>query len=81
MGAYSRVTAEIEKRQAARFARVLDAIHSGRLWDIVRAELARDYASLFDNFLSFEKNVDTDFESRSKKSPTKTRKGSKSTKH
>ncbi len=63
MGGYRRLTAEIEERQRAQLNSVLVAVREGTFWDIVKAELARDYSSLFDAFLWFEKHVDTDFES------------------
>jgi hypothetical protein len=41
--------------------RVDDAIRSGSEWSIMKAELARDYGSLSDNALSFERRIDEEF--------------------
>jgi hypothetical protein len=40
---------------------VADAISSGSKWKIMEAELARDYGSLSDNALSFERRIDEEF--------------------
>lgn len=58
---YSTLNNEIEERQRLLRNRVTDAIRTGKFWDIVLAELRRDYSSLFDNILGFERTVDLEF--------------------
>lgn len=65
MHKYGKFSAELEDRQRTRLNRVLAAIDEGHFWTIVKAELARDYHSLFDTFLRFEKDVDSNFDSHS----------------
>ena len=58
---FERVTSDIEARQKRLNARVSAAIESGEDWDLVEAELERDYSSLFDNVASFEQQIEADF--------------------
>ena len=65
MYGHGSMSAELEEKQRMRLNRVLAAIDDGNFWSMVKAELARDYESLFDNFLSFEEHVDSDYRSHS----------------
>ena len=52
---------DILARQEQLRDRAAKAVQSGTEWEIVKAELKRDYSSLFDNALSFEQRIDEDF--------------------
>jgi hypothetical protein len=52
---------EILARQELLRDRAANAVRSGKGWEIMKAELERDYSSLFDNALSFERRIDEDF--------------------
>jgi len=41
--------------------RAAQAARSGTAWETMKAELTRDYSSLFDNALGFEQRIDEDF--------------------
>ena len=58
---FERVVSEIQARQERLNARVSAAIDSGKSWDLIKAELERDYSSLFDNAASFEQKIEADF--------------------
>jgi uncharacterized coiled-coil DUF342 family protein len=46
-------------------ARVVDAQAQGTSWDLIKAEAARDYSSLFDDFSALEERIDAEFLKRS----------------
>lgn len=56
-----RVAGDIEARQKRLNARVSAAIESGEDWTLIKAELERDYSSLFDNVMAFEQQIEADF--------------------
>lgn len=58
---YDQLFAEMGARRKMLRERVTAAIRSGRFWEIVKAELARDYQSLFDNATAIEPHIDRDF--------------------
>jgi len=58
---FERVAGDIEARQKHLNARVSATIDSGENWDRIKAELERDYSSLFDNVASFEQQIEADF--------------------
>ena len=51
----------IERRQHQLDERVATAIRSGDFWELIKAELARDYSSLFDGFLAYGTRIDGDY--------------------
>ena len=58
---FERVASDIQARQKRLNDRVSAAIESGKNWDLIKAELERDYSSLFDNVVSFEQQIEADF--------------------
>ena len=58
---FERVASDIRARQKHLNARVSAAGESGESWDLIKAELERDYSSLFDNAASFEQQIEADF--------------------
>lgn len=58
---FERVAGDIQARQKHLNARVSAAIASGANWELMKAELERDYSSLFDNVTSFEQQIEADF--------------------
>jgi deoxyadenosine/deoxycytidine kinase len=59
---------QIHLRRDQLRAKVNAAIRQGTLWQIVRAEFARDYDSLFDDFLQLEERLNAEA-MRKKSSP------------
>lgn len=59
--AFENTRVEIEAHQRALRDRLATAIRSGHEWQIVKAELARDYASLSDNMLAFEQQIEAEY--------------------
>jgi hypothetical protein len=49
---------DIGRRNDALKSKVAEAEHKGKTWDLVKAELARDYGSLFDDLLQIEERLD-----------------------
>jgi hypothetical protein len=58
---FERVAKEIHARRLQQHDRVSEAIHSGSEWNILAAELMRDYNSLSDNVLRLEQRIDGQF--------------------
>ena len=58
---FERVASDIDARQKRLNARVSVAIDWGENWDTIKAELERDYSSLFDNVTAFEQQIEADF--------------------
>jgi hypothetical protein len=56
-----RTAREIRSRRQQQRDRVAEAIRSGSEWNILRAELVRDYNSLSDNVLRFEQRIDEQY--------------------
>ena len=50
---------EIQKRNDALTAKVSEAERSGTAWDLIKAEMARDLSSLYDDMLEIEERLDT----------------------
>jgi hypothetical protein len=50
--------AQIDERRDQLRKKVETAVAQGTTWDIVKAELARDYAAIFDNVLLFEERLE-----------------------
>lgn len=61
-GAFSdlhrRSATELRQRQAELVKRIDAAAHAGTAWEMTKAELARDFASLFDDFTQFEQALE-----------------------
>jgi hypothetical protein len=51
---------QIRNRSDQLRARVAAAQELGTSWDLIKAEAARDYSSLFDNFLELEERLDAE---------------------
>lgn len=51
----------MEQRQRLLRERVSKAIRSGDFWEIIKAEFARDYSSLFDGLVSYGIHIDSDY--------------------
>lgn len=62
---YSGLRGEIEERRRLLRERVSEAIRVGKFWDIVAAELRRDYSALFEDVLGFERRIDLEFAANS----------------
>lgn len=58
---FERVAGDIQARQKRLNDRVSAAIDSGKSWDLIKAELERDYGSLSDNVKTFEQQIEADF--------------------
>ena len=51
---------EIRQRNDALKSKVAEAGQKGTTWDLVKAEFARDYSSLFDDLLEIEERLDAE---------------------
>ncbi len=60
-GIHADLPSDMRQRQRLLQERVSEAIRSGRFWEIVKAEYARDYGSLFDGLHRAEQLVDEVF--------------------
>lgn len=58
---YDELQRTIEQHQRVHRERVTSAIRSGNYWEMIKAELARDYSALLDGFLLYGVGVDADF--------------------
>jgi hypothetical protein len=61
----------MEERERLMRNRVADAIREGHFWAIVRAELARDYSSLFDNIWRLERQIDRSYAANCREPPVR----------
>jgi hypothetical protein len=55
---HAKLLDEIHQRNDALKGKVAEAERKGTTWELVKAELARDYSSLFDNLLQIEARLD-----------------------
>ncbi len=56
---HHRSVIELRQRQGKLIERVHAAEHTGKSWELAKAELARDFGSLFDDFLALEETLDS----------------------
>ena len=59
--AFELAAGEIHARRRELIDRVDEAIRCRQEWSVVKAELTRDYRSLFDNLAELEQSIDKDF--------------------
>jgi hypothetical protein len=51
---------QINRRYDELQKRVESAASNGSVWELIRAQLVRDYSRLFDDFLRFEEHLDAE---------------------
>ena len=51
---------EIQQRSDALTSRVKETEAAGSVWELVKAEFARDFGSLYDDFLQIEDRLDSE---------------------
>jgi hypothetical protein len=57
---------EIRQRNDALMKKVAEAEHRSSTWELVKAELARDYSSLLDDLLQFGERLDAEIMKQTK---------------
>jgi len=64
---HAKLLSDIRQRNDALKAKVAEAQRKGNTWELVKAEFARDYSSLFDDLLQIEERLDAEAIKQGKK--------------